>query len=314
MPPGVPGAMPAIQEGGDHVLLPLLPVVAGQQPQHPPVPPLQARAAHPAAPRRPGPASPAPPGRWRRGARPPRPARPARPGRYTTRSPGTRPSSPGSWVSRRASSGPAPRIATTSRHASSPIWVSASSASPSTATGGHLHPRTSPPHRYRRREWLHRDRSHEPPREGHGRGYRRGRPLLAGLRVPLRPPLRRAALIRHVRWPEPWVTAPGTAAWLRPEPATWLRALVAVAARMLISARAAPGQLRARAICRGGLRVDPAVYRDFKVRRCRYWSRPLGPFLCRCPATVWCAVYPGRRAGPPRWGRPGEGSSALRRR
>ena len=39
---------PAVQEGGDHVLFPLLPVVAGQQPQHPPVAPLQV-AAHPAA-------------------------------------------------------------------------------------------------------------------------------------------------------------------------------------------------------------------------------------------------------------------------
>ena len=42
-------SQPAVQEGGDHVLFPLLPVVAGQQPQHPPVPPLQPGAAHPAA-------------------------------------------------------------------------------------------------------------------------------------------------------------------------------------------------------------------------------------------------------------------------
>ena len=41
---------PAVQEGGDHVLFPLVPVVAGQQPQHPPVPLLQVQvAAHPAA-------------------------------------------------------------------------------------------------------------------------------------------------------------------------------------------------------------------------------------------------------------------------
>ena len=50
---------PAVQEGGDHVLFPQLPVVAGQQPQHPPVTLLQANAAaHPAAPAAAGPARP----------------------------------------------------------------------------------------------------------------------------------------------------------------------------------------------------------------------------------------------------------------
>ncbi len=48
---------PAVEEGGDHVLFPLVPVPAGQQPQHPPVPPLQA-AAHPAAPAADAPARP----------------------------------------------------------------------------------------------------------------------------------------------------------------------------------------------------------------------------------------------------------------
>ncbi len=41
---------PAVQEGGDHVLFPLVPVVARQQPQRPPVPLLQVQIpAHPVA-------------------------------------------------------------------------------------------------------------------------------------------------------------------------------------------------------------------------------------------------------------------------